>query len=231
VKLDDVEVGSRSLELRYTDGYVEQHTASAVVGIAANVTFTYRTDFVQLPKASIKIDGSFDDWNGIPPAFMSGIGLPETKNLAIDKIYLAIDEKNLFIRFDIKDATPSSFFHPNNFNTSHNSVYAIQLVHGAYTIDAQVYFNAHPDSNRWFALLRRKLAGGDWDQTDRTSGNYAMKGQSLEISFPLEQIKKNLGVPAIAGHLMVHAYTGYTDPNWKWVQRVGDWTKTKQFAF
>jgi hypothetical protein len=70
-----------------------------------------------LPKATIKIDGKFGDWNGILPAFASGTMSPKDRSFAIDKVYLAVDEKNLYMRIDIMDVTPSSFFHPNNFST------------------------------------------------------------------------------------------------------------------
>jgi hypothetical protein len=47
-KLDLVEVGDRSLELRYADGQVEYKSATVKAGIAANVKFTYRPDFFKL---------------------------------------------------------------------------------------------------------------------------------------------------------------------------------------
>jgi DNA-binding beta-propeller fold protein YncE len=47
-KLDLVEVGDRSLELRYADGQVEYQSATVKAGIAASVKFTYRPDFFKL---------------------------------------------------------------------------------------------------------------------------------------------------------------------------------------
>jgi 6-phosphogluconolactonase (cycloisomerase 2 family)/uncharacterized caspase-like protein len=47
-KLDQVEVGDRSLELRYADGQVEHQSATVKAGSTANVTFTYRPDFFKL---------------------------------------------------------------------------------------------------------------------------------------------------------------------------------------
>ncbi|MGA2612258.1 MAG: caspase family protein [Spirochaetia bacterium] len=41
-KLDSVEAGNRSLELRYADGQVEQHTATVQAESAASVSFIYR---------------------------------------------------------------------------------------------------------------------------------------------------------------------------------------------
>jgi len=222
-KLDSVEVGERSLELRYADGQMERHTAMVEAESAASVSFTYRKappaqggqpaaavggpvapatqtpakvvpkDALQdgdpLPKASIKIDGNFDDWNGILPAFTSGRGSPESKNLAIDKVYLAVDEKNLYMRIDIKDVTPSSFFHPYNFDTNHHYDYHIELRHGANSILLIVYYWLGPGKVGWNTTIQ-KFIDGQWKTVDRT-GKYAIKGSCIEAAFPLETIKKN----------------------------------------
>jgi len=77
-----------------------------------------------VPQAAIKIDGNFDDWNGILPTFTHA-GWAGKKNLATSKVYLAIDNKTLYMRLDVADSTASSFFHPYNFSTDDNSSYGL----------------------------------------------------------------------------------------------------------
>jgi TolB-like protein len=145
------------------------------------------SDGDRLPEASIKIDGNFDDWNGILPAF-SHAGQAEKMNLAIDKVYLAVDEKHLYMRLDIMDVTPSSFFHPNNFNTSFSSSYGLDLVYGMNHVIPEVRFDANPQVLRFIVQIAR-IDRGHWELIKNISGNYAMKGPSLEAAFPLEPIE------------------------------------------
>jgi TolB-like protein len=141
----------------------------------------------RLPEASIKIDGNFDDWNGILPAF-SHAGRVGKRNLAIDKVSLAVDEKNLYMRIDIMDVTPSSFFHPNNFDTSLSSSYGLDLVYGMNHVIPEVRFDANPQVLRFIVQIAR-IDRGHWELIKNISGNYAMKGPSLEAAFPLEPIE------------------------------------------
>jgi hypothetical protein len=221
-RLDSVEVGERSLELRYANGHVERHDATVAAGTAENVAFSYRADVFRLPRAAIKIDGNFDEWNGILPIFTSGIGSPLAKDMAIDKVYLAVDEKNLYMRFDIKDATPRSFAHRHNFDSIHFSSYGLDLVNG----DNHIYASVYHDPRSGWAAQMTALAGDVSNQIYRTSVDYAMSGQSLEVSFPLEQIKSALGALAAGGTYDVYARTGYHNN-----MSVGDRTAIKQFTF
>jgi uncharacterized caspase-like protein len=50
-KFDSIEVGSRTVELRYADGKVEQQTLTVEAGSTARVAFTYRADLFKLVKA------------------------------------------------------------------------------------------------------------------------------------------------------------------------------------
>jgi len=180
-----------------------------------------------LPQASIKIDGNFDDWNGIPPAFTGGIRSPESENLAIEKVYLAVDEKNLYMRFDIRDITPSSFLHPNNFNTGHKSSYGVYLVNGTNQVVVKIYYSL--SEGRWFVLVGR-VVGENWKTVDSATGNYAMKGPTFEAAFPLEPIRRNLG--AASGSCIVGAYTGYDNAQGnQLVEGSRDSTETKLLNF
>jgi hypothetical protein len=207
-----------------------------------------------LPKASIKIDGNFDDWKTIPPAF-SATGSPKkdvAANLAIDKVYLAADENNLYMRLDIMDTTPSSFFHRHNFNTDHNSSYGLDIENGLNHVVVHVGFAPPVNSpygtfigNRWYAEIGR-IVSGNWEYIDRVFAYYNMKGSSLEASFPLKTIQKSLADLPTGGSCNVTARSGYIDgqwvydwasstasklQNWKWVEGSGDRTETKQFTF
>jgi len=62
-----------------------------------------------------------------------------------------------------------------------------------------------------------------------TSGKYAMKGPTLEASFPLEPIKKNLG--AASSPYIVFARTHYDDDQGQPVAGTGDVTEEKLFTF
>jgi ankyrin repeat protein len=73
-KFDSVETGSRSLELRYADGQVEQHTAMVEAGSAASVSFAYR----KAPPAPVGRAGQTTDFfelvkNGTPEGVQAAI--------------------------------------------------------------------------------------------------------------------------------------------------------------
>ena len=160
-----------------------------------------------LPLRAIRIDGSFDDWNGIPPTFTSGTQSPKERNLTIDKVCLAADEKNLYMRFDIKDDRKSSFFHPNNFDTSHDYPdYGLDVWNGEKQIILQVVYDSQKPG--WFVGIS-KYINGQGILIERAGGNYGMKGSSLEASFSLDTIKSYLGKLAAGDHYNVRARTVY----------------------
>ena len=197
------------------------------VGAGRDTALSVSNMALVLPRRTIKIDGKFDDWNGIPPAFTtSGKISSEKKNLWIDRVYLAVDEKNLYMRFDIMDATPSSFFHPNNFDTAHSSSYGILFSNGIEEANAEIGFYA----NRWQNNVDSH-ASGSWESVVHSSGNFAMNGSRLEAAFPLEPIRKLLGLPAEDGAYRVHAYAGYHDNQGQWIEGSADYSKTELLNF
>jgi hypothetical protein len=186
-----------------------------------------------LPFAAIRIDGKFEDWNGIPAAF-SEAGPPKKRiapSLAIDKVYLAVDEKNFYMRFDIRDVTPSSLFHPHNFYLEHHCCYSLNLENGSRHLIVQLLYNNSPSDRQWHVMVGR-IVGAKWEQVD-VSDHYAMKGPSFEASFPLQPIRKNLGGLGLGtqGFYKVNAYTNYADEDWNWAKSGGDNTETKKFTF
>ena len=254
--IENLEEGSHELEMQYENGQTEkipvtidseeplsikfervflaasnQAATSAEAPAKIGSTETLR-DGDPLPQASIKIDGDFGDWNGILPAFLI-TELPESNialSLAIDKVYLAVDGKNLYMRFDIKDVTMNSSIHPHNFFMDQNCTYCIDLTSGAYHVDAKVTF----DANRkiWFTSIGLSFNGQYLKDIEKAYINVAMKGFSMESSFPLEPIMENLGPLYLSGYSSkVSARTGRYDDKWNWVNGSGNVTKEKQFTF
>ncbi len=226
------------LSIRFGDVYPQAAALSgAGAGSQAGLSEPPKTppkdslvDGDSLPEASIRIDGTFDDWDGVLPAFTAGTRSPTTKQLAIEKVYCAVDGKNFYVRFDIQDVTPSSFFHSHNFYMDKKSSYGIDFENGMNHVVAEINFDNSPKVNRWNVDIIR-LVDGRWEVIDKTRGNYAMRGSSLEASFPLEPIKKNLGDLGASGFFQVGARTEYFDDQWNLIQDGGDHTTVKKVAF
>jgi hypothetical protein len=223
----DVPAGWMDVVVQGPDSQKWTGTIFVAIGSISRRSVNNKLSLV-LPRRTIKIDGSFNDWNGIVPAFTSGTLSPKDVNLAIDKVYLAVDEKNLYMRFDIKDVTKSSFFHQNNFMTSHRSSYGLDLESGMNHVVVKLYYNIGGSRTGWQVQVI-KLVNGPIVQIDMTSGKYAMKGPTLEASFPLEPIKKNLGTPS--GPYIAFARTHYDDDRGQAVAGTGDVTEEKLFTF
>src|SRR5262245_10274367 len=69
----------------------------------------------------ITIDGSFDDWAGIPPAFTRS-SPDTTTSVAYKDIYVANDESYLYIRFTLFSAADPFTSHENIFLDTDNNV-------------------------------------------------------------------------------------------------------------
>jgi hypothetical protein len=179
----------------------------------------------QLPVASIKIDGNFDDWNGIPAAIRNSSS--KTGKLGIVALTLAVDSNKLYARIDINDPTSPSFFHPSNFDTDHNSVYKVAFENGWAWAVLEITYDASKWGGRWTMELGRTV-DGKW-APDRNSGSYALKGSSLEMSYPLDRLKEYLAVGDTS--VKVTAQSGYSDANWKVVEGAGDSTPSKLLRF
>jgi Bacterial Ig-like domain/Immunoglobulin I-set domain len=70
--------------------------ASAVAQTLAPSTFKH-----------ITIDGSFDDWTGVPVAYTAPVG--NASAIEYENIYVANDESNLYIRFTLYTPRPNAF--------------------------------------------------------------------------------------------------------------------------
>jgi hypothetical protein len=180
-----------------------------------------------LPAADIRIDGNFNDWGPLTPAFLA-TGSSVAANLAIEKVYLAVDAKNLYMRFDLKDHRPTTGANTHNFDSSHNTSYGLDLVNG----DAHLVVNVNYWEGRkipWAVEVIRQ-AKGTWETVVSTASNLSMKEGSLEVAFPLAAIRKYLGPIAAGSYYSVVARTGYSDrQTQKWVN--GDRAAPKLLTF
>ena len=253
--IENLAFGNHELEMRYENGETEKRPVTVDSEKAVSITFSRifegsasqlktaseeqapptvavpekakeeLSDHDPLPNASIKINGNFEDWKHVLPA----LSQPSASkgNLNIDKVSLVVDSEKFYMKFDIRDDTPSTFFHPNNFDTRHNSYYAIYIEYGTNMVILAVFFDTR--GNRWDTNFNRKV-NGKWEATNGT-GAYAMKGSSLEAAFPLELIRKSIGFLAPGTYCSIAAFTQYSDSQNKKVEGAGDYTKAKLFTF
>jgi len=70
--------------------------ASALAQVSVPSTFKH-----------ITIDGSFDDWTGVPVAYTAPVG--PTNAIQYENVYIANDETNLYIRFTLYTPRPNAF--------------------------------------------------------------------------------------------------------------------------
>lgn len=218
--LENVETGPHTLVMQYEDGDEERESIVVNEGEATAVSFSHA--IAALPVASIKIDGKFDDWKDIQPALFGRS--TEKGNLVIDKVYLAVDSENLYMKFDINDDTPSSFLHSNNFNTGHERVaYGLTIQYGMLHIGLELLHT----QNRWKVNVYRKPSPDKMGVIIDQSENYAMKGSSVEAAFPLKSIRDYFGPLKPGAYYMITAYAGYADGN----TGVGGTTAPRSFTF
>ena len=178
-----------------------------------------------LPFVQIKVDGNVDDWEGVLPAILHRSY--DNGSFAIDKVLLAVDDDNLYVRLDIKDDTPSSFFHPNNFDAKHNSLYELGFDSKMKWVVLHVTYDLGW-SKRWTFELGREFKGA-WTP-DRNNGRYAMKGSTLEAAYPIKLFREYLGIGE-GQSVTIRAKTGYSDSNWKWVEGSGETTLPRSLTF
>jgi hypothetical protein len=232
--LEDVETGSHELEMRYDNGSTESNQVTVQRDSVASAIFLASSDRIEqqpvepekpqeaqpvasaeqqppgeplakgdaIPTAAIKIDGKFDDWEDIRPAFVN----PYTSkgNMGIRRAFLARDDKTLYVKMEIADDTPSSWFHSDNFNREHNTVYGVFIGDATFNIGLNVYYDR--ERNTWHT----DIGGGpvrDWKHIS-TLGSWAMKGSSMEAGFPLAAFAKYV-VPG--NQYMTSVYSTYNE--------------------
>jgi len=60
----------------------------------------------------ITVDGSFDDWAGVPLAYTAPLG--NTNAIQYENVYIANDNTNLYIRFTLYSPRPEAFANPSD---------------------------------------------------------------------------------------------------------------------
>jgi hypothetical protein len=166
-----------------------------------------------LPRASIKIDGNFDDWKNIPPV---AVGSQDAKdNRTISRVTMAADAKSLFIRLDIADKTPGTFSHPHNFREGPDKEsYGITIDNGESPKNASVrlYHNTGNFPGGWMVQIEVRendtfAAPYGRAYITGSQGDFVMKESSVEIAVPLDKIIKLL---PLAGPTKRYRVVGWT---------------------
>ena len=236
--IENLAVGPHELELPYADGQRSTQTVTVKMGKNSAVEFSRPAkapsklppaetspafpaaaaasvaqpqtllDGTPLPVASIKIDGNFDDWQNIPPVVVSSLGPDD--NTSIRKVSLAVNAEQLFIKLDIADKTPSSFFHFHNFDespgrptggsktgweTSPGRFYAVKIETGETADNFNVLLFHHTANNaaRWYSTTgvrengNLRFSGPPWYLDELCQ--FQMKGSSVEMVLPLKRIQ------------------------------------------
>ena len=113
----------------------------------------------------ITIDGSFDDWTGVPIAYTAPVG--STNAIQIENVYLANDESNLYIRCTLYTARPNAF--ANSYDN--------------------IFINTGDQTDPGYAV-----GGIDSDMLIQWGGGYQEKdGGFTEGVYPNDLIINNLG--------------------------------------
>jgi hypothetical protein len=199
----------------------------------------------EVPVASIRIDGSFEDWKNLPPAF---IGEGRSGNLHMGEVYLARDNENLYLKVSVNDATPASFFHPDNFDR--NSSYGLEVRSAKSRLFMRVFWkrsmsSSWTETQGWSAEVLRTDESGRLSLLGAGKAAVNVKSSTLEASFNLEALREGLGCPKTAAAHQTGAVTGVfvgvhdqlnptmriVDSNWQWDSSSGERTDWKELVF
>lgn len=190
----------------------------------ASAPATVLGDFVSLPEATIPLRRDFSGWKGILPAFVAHPA--NTGSLVMNKVYLAVDSRYLYMRFDIAATGRIWFLHPSNFDTHDNSSYGMDINYNGRHMSANVGYWTGDHS--WHVGIYQQRTDGTWATVYSSTAGYMMRGNSLEAKFPLRIIRKYFGTVPPLVYFNVVARAGYTDKNGNWV---GDGYLSKFFHF
>jgi hypothetical protein len=208
--LENVSPGKHQLELRYPDGEKEGMAVSVVSQGVLSVAFKHipaappaaaaspsgstagppaagkpPSGAFTIPRAAIKIDGNFEDWNGITPAFLdpAGDALDSNKSVDIVACYLATDDTYLYVRIDIGDERKPSLFRPHNFQWDVWTTYQLYLSgFDTSSFKLGIQYN----QNQWETTATKSDLRFSGKALDTISGDDCrLKGASLESRFPL----------------------------------------------
>jgi hypothetical protein len=172
--------------------------------VAAETGLAESVSAYQLPEVSITIDGNFDDWQTIQPVFETTP--TDSANAVIDKVYLAIDSSNLYMRFDIKNESHIA----SPFGANHELItYGVEIKGVNCHIWVCVYTTR--TAAHWVTQIGTYASDSTGFGPVDSSRKYAMKGSSVEASFPLKIIRDKLGVLLSGVKYSAIAYAAFKD--------------------
>jgi hypothetical protein len=225
-RLERLEAGSHTVSIRLADGIVEGRAITLKAGETVSLAFGESVpNRGAVPAASIRIDGSFDDWKDVKPLFVKEApaeGTPDL-NLKLTRVYLARDRDSLYVRYDIADQAKPTFLRPHSFSEKNNSDYQVNIaLSSGKWVSLIIGFDKAKSG--WSAYATR----GSEPYERLGTGSHQKKGSTLEARFPLALLK---GALAEGGVYSVMAQVGYNtgEPDWEWHRT--DWTESKQLTF
>jgi hypothetical protein len=210
--LDAVEAGTHILAMTFTRGGTEKRRIVVAKGVSLSVVFAEALPVgAPIPSASIRIDGSFDDWKDVRPLFVdpAGDAVLLGKSGDMVRVFAAEDADWLYMAFEIADTTEVSFFHPHNFDTTRDNSYSLLIDPGPRQISLTVGY----DAARVHGFAAASRLDGGWTQI--CEGQYAKKGSWAEARFPLRPLREYL--EAGSTHVVlaiINALTGKKGDPW-----------------
>jgi hypothetical protein len=202
-RLGPVDAGRHVLSIHYPTGNEENNPFSLSPGETANISFSYTV--MRLPEKTMDVQGDLRQWDDVKPALI-GTSL-EMGNQYIDKIYLAIDSKNLYMRFDIKDDRKPTWLHPNNFNTSYRfASYGVSILYGDLVANVELSYSSGGGWQAHSYAFQRDSATDRHHELSSSTG-FSMKGSTGVAAFPLGPIRQWFGDLGPGNIYRIAAYT------------------------
>jgi hypothetical protein len=133
----------------------------------------------RIPRASIQINGSFDDWADVPARFVDPAGdkrtAPAMGGVDIEKVLLAKDDRYLYVSFVVADG---------NLNWNASYTFGIEA-EASININLQVYYDQW--QKKWIAHIVK------WERTKEKWTNLEnvplwAKTNRFEARYPLSAI-------------------------------------------
>jgi len=132
---------------------------------------------MEISKASISIDGNFDDWSGVTSFVSDPSGDDDSSTTGDDikAVYFAKDDNNIFIRMDLWDNLNTNFGNAPPPNDGRYSFFVKN-------IDFGIGYN--PSSGKWEIGVN-----GSGGPTELMGSSYVgVSSQSLEVRIPLSSL-------------------------------------------
>lgn len=162
-----------------------------------------------VPRAAIKLDGKTDDWFNVQPVIVDMVGDDEAtktkRGTDIGNIFLARDDKYLYVRFDLADGPPNSYLSPTRYVE-----YNLNLYQPAPWIFIRL--QTRFENTQWRAQLT------EWNSRTRSmkvfaTGQLRIRENLFEAKYPLEAIAKSVENASL---LLVSANAGF-DNSGTWI--------------